>query len=114
MNAMNLTLTPRAAAHVRRWLDGRDLRLRVKTTGCSGYAYVVEPSGGTTDADSLIESHGVRIVVDRASLVFLMGTEVDYVREGLNAAFQFHNPNVTATCGCGESFSVASATESAG
>jgi iron-sulfur cluster assembly protein len=110
---IGITLTPRAAAHVRRWLGGRDLRLRVKTTGCSGYAYVVEPSESIADADSLLECEGVRIVVDRVSLPFLRGTQVDYVREGLNAHFEFRNPNVTATCGCGESFSVADAAGSA-
>lgn len=114
MNTPSITLTPRAAAHIGRWLGGRDLRLRVKTTGCSGYAYVVEPCAGTSEVDSLIVSEGVRIVIDRASLPFLLGTQVDYVREGLNATFRFHNPNVTATCGCGESFTVADATESAG
>jgi iron-sulfur cluster assembly protein len=111
---MNITLTPRAAEHARRWLAGRSLRLRVKTTGCSGYAYVVEPAEDTREEDTLIESEGVRIVVDRSSLPYLLGSEVDYVREGLNASFQFHNPNVTATCGCGESFTVASAAGSEG
>jgi len=109
---MNIRLTPRAAEHARRWLDGRSLRLRVKTTGCSGYAYVIEPDNGTSDDDTLIESEGVRIVVDRRSLPYLLGSEVDYVREGLNASFHFNNPNVTATCGCGESFTVAPAATS--
>ena len=111
---MNITLTPRAAEHARRWLDGRSLRLRVKTTGCSGYAYVVEPADAAAEEDTLIESQGVRILVDRQSLPYLLGSEVDYVREGLNASFQFNNPNVTATCGCGESFTVAPASVDAG
>jgi len=111
---MNITLTPRAADHARRWLDGRPLRLRVRTTGCSGYAYVVEPADGASPEDTLIESQGVQILVDRKSLPFLLGSEVDYVREGLNASFQFRNPNVTATCGCGESFTVAPAATAEG
>jgi iron-sulfur cluster assembly protein len=106
---MSITLTERAASQARRWLGDRDLRLRVKTTGCSGYAYVLEPADTVGADDEVTESQGLRVVVDRKSLLFVRGTEVDYVREGLNAAFQFHNPNVAATCGCGESFTVATA-----
>ncbi len=112
-DVVGITLTPRAAAHVRRWLGGAEVRLRVKPTGCSGYAYVIEANAGTNAADRRLESEGICIVVDPTSLNLVRGTQVDYVREGLNAAFQFHNPNVTATCGCGESFTVAASPDSA-
>lgn len=105
----DITLTTRAAEHARRYLAREGaaaaLRLKVKATGCSGYSYVVEPAAAIGADDEVFESHGVRVVVDRASLPFLVGTEVDYAREGLNAAFRFQNPNAKASCGCGESVS---------
>lgn len=104
---MAVTLTERAARHVRRHLsEAAGVRLAVRTTGCSGYAYVVEPVAEIGAQDRVFECHGVRIVVDDASLAMLDGTEVDYAREGLNEGFRFENPNVKATCGCGESFSL--------
>ncbi len=103
---MAITLTERAAAHVKRHLAGEALRLGVKPTGCSGYMYVVQPSLGATPQDQVFESHGVRLVVDNESIPYLDGTEVDFTREGLNEGFRFKNPNVAATCGCGESFSL--------
>lgn len=106
----NITLSDRAAEHVKDFLnkDGRGLGLRVgvKTTGCSGYQYVVEAAQSTGEQDEVFESKGVKIFVDKLSLPFLRGLEMDYVREGLNEAFQFSNPNTRDTCGCGESFSV--------
>ncbi|MGE0387031.1 MAG: HesB/IscA family protein [Gammaproteobacteria bacterium] len=104
-----VTLTERAAEHVRRFLGkqaGAGLRLKVKTTGCSGYSYVVEMADAPADNDEVFESRGIKLMVDRASLPFLVGTEVDFAREGLNAGFRFQNPNAKATCGCGESFNV--------
>jgi len=107
---MAITLTERAARHVQGFLAreaGADaLRLAVKPTGCSGYAYVVEPVSGSGERDQVFDCHGVRVVVDDQSLRYLDGTEVDFTREGLNSGFRFNNPNVAATCGCGESFSV--------
>ncbi len=107
---MDITMTERAAAHVKRVLSGREgavgLRVGVKTTGCSGYAYVVEAANGVGEGDRVFESNGIKVVVNEKSLPFLAGTEMDFVREGLNAGFKFHNPNIKATCGCGESFSV--------
>lgn len=107
---MGITLTERAADHVRRFLatrgEGRGLRVGVRKSGCSGWAYVVEPAGEAAESDAVYESHGVRIVVRKDSLSFLEGMELDYVREGLNEGFRFNNPNVTAACGCGSSFSV--------
>ena len=107
---MTITLTERAARHVQKQLalapGAQGLRLSVKPTGCSGYAYVVKAAETITPEDTVVEAHGVRLVVDRGSLLFLDGTEVDFAREGLNEGFKFNNPNVKATCGCGESFSV--------
>jgi iron-sulfur cluster assembly protein len=80
--------------------------LGVKTVGCSGLAYKVDYADAVEPTDLKFESHGVTLVVDPQSLPALDGLEVDYAREGVNAAFKFNNPNVKASCGCGESFSV--------
>jgi iron-sulfur cluster assembly protein len=106
---MAITLTERAAQHVQRFLtknDGNGLRVAVKPTGCSGYMYVVQPAREILEHDQVFVSQGVQLVVDAESLKFLEGTEVDFTREGLNEGFKFTNPNVKATCGCGESFSL--------
>lgn len=107
---MAVTLTERAARHVHKFLATAEgssvLRVGVKPTGCSGFAYVVQPASGAGAHDQVFESHGIQVVVDDQSLAFLDGTEVDFAREGLNERFTFNNPNVAATCGCGESFSV--------
>jgi iron-sulfur cluster assembly protein len=78
----------------------------VKKTGCSGYAYVVDYADAVAADDVVFEQGGVRIVVDAESLALIDGTEVDFVKQGLNEAFKFRNPNVKGECGCGESFSV--------
>ncbi len=105
---MTINLTERAAEHVKRFLAGKSdlLRVGVRKTGCSGYSYVVEPADGVSEDDQVFESNGVKLVVNRDSLDYLQGVELDYVREGLNEIFKFNNPNVKATCGCGESFTV--------
>lgn len=106
-----ISLTKRAAEHVRNFLatrgNGVGLRIAVKPTGCSGYQYVIEPAETVSDDDRVFESQGITVVVDDRSLRYLAGTELDYRREGLNESFQFNNPNVAATCGCGESFNIA-------
>jgi len=106
-----ITLTDNAAAHVRSYLDkhggGDSFRIGVKPTGCSGYQYIVETAESIGEEDTTFECKGVKIVVDKHSLDYLAGTELDYIREGLNEGFRFNNPNVAETCGCGESFSVA-------
>ena len=106
----DITLTDKAAEHVKSFLARNDanigLRLATKTTGCSGYQYIVEATEKSTEQDEVFESKGVMIFVDKLSLPMLIGTEMDYVREGLNEEFQFKNPNSQETCGCGESFSV--------
>ncbi|OOO03054.1 MAG: Iron-binding protein IscA [Chromatiales bacterium USCg_Taylor] len=107
---MSIMLTERAASHVKRFLEtkgqGIGLRLGVKPTGCSGYAYQIEAAESVGAEDTVFESNGVTLIVDAKSLPYLSGTELDYVREGLNATFKFRNPNVKDTCGCGESFNV--------
>lgn len=107
---MAITLTERAAAHVVSSLKKRGkgigLRLGVKTVGCSGLAYKIEYADAAEPSDARFQSHGVTVLVDPRSLPVLDGTEVDYAREGLNAAFKFNNPNVKSSCGCGESFNV--------
>ncbi len=106
----DITLTDRAAEHVKIFLakNGTNigLRLTTKTTGCSGYQYVIEAAEQTTEQDEIFESKGINIYVDKLSLPMLVGTEMDYVRTGLNEEFQFNNPNSQETCGCGESFSI--------
>lgn len=107
---MAITLTERAASHVQSSLrkrgKGIGLRLGVKTVGCSGLAYTIDYADDVAGEDVRFESHGVTVLVDPDSLQFIDGTQVDYARSGLNASFQFKNPNVTGSCGCGESFSV--------
>ena len=107
---MAISLTERAAEHVRRHLsrqgDGLGLRIGVKKTGCSGFAYVVNFADTIAANDVVFDSEGVQLVVDREALPLIDGTEVDYVREGLNEAFSFRNPNAAGECGCGESFSI--------
>ncbi|MBC7215776.1 MULTISPECIES: iron-sulfur cluster assembly protein IscA [Extensimonas] len=107
---MSLSLTPAAAQHVARSLAkrgrGLGLRLAVKTSGCSGFAYALEFVDALNADDQCFESHGTTLIVDAKSLPMLAGTELDFVREGLNEGFKFHNPNAKAQCGCGESFAV--------
>jgi len=107
---MAITMTEIAAQHVQRQLDqrgsGLGIRVGVKTTGCSGMAYVLEFVDALDSEDQVFSNHGVRVVVDPKSLVYLDGTEMDFVKEGLNEGFQFSNPNAAGECGCGESFTV--------
>ena len=107
---MAITLTENAAQRVRDYLtkqrDAVGLRVGVSRTGCSGFAYVVDFANEVQSRDRIFESHGVKVIVDADSLELVDGTEVDFGREGLNQSFKFHNPNVKATCGCGESFNV--------
>jgi len=107
---MAIQLTEAAARHVSRYLQrrrkGLGLRMGVKTTGCSGLAYKLEYADEIQPEDVQFESHGVRVLVDPKSLVYIDGTELDFVREGLNEGFKFNNPNVKSECGCGESFKV--------
>jgi iron-sulfur cluster assembly protein len=105
-----IKLTDAAAKRVRTHLDkrgyGLGLRLGVKKTGCSGMAYIVDYADAEAADDVVFEQYGLKVLVARESLPYLDGTEVDFVRQGLNEAFAFRNPNVKDTCGCGESFNV--------
>ncbi len=107
---MAITMTDSAANRVRTFLDNRGtgvgLRLGVKTSGCSGLAYVLEFVDELNEDDEVFEYSGVKVIVDTKSLVYLDGTELDFVKEGLNEGFEFNNPNVDGECGCGESFNV--------
>ena len=107
---MSISLTPAAAERVRTFMANRGkgigLRLGVKQTGCSGYAYVVSYADELGAEDVIFEVSDVKVVVDAESLKFVDGTEIDFVRQGLNEAFKFRNPNVKGECGCGESFNV--------
>ena len=107
---MAVTLTEKAATHVKNFIakrgKGVGLRLGVRTSGCSGMAYTLEFADDFNDSDSQFESFGVKVLVDPKSLAYLDGTELDYVRDGLNEGFKFNNPNVKNSCGCGESFGV--------
>jgi iron-sulfur cluster assembly protein len=107
---MAITLTQAAASRVKQFLDNRGkgvgLRLGVKTTGCSGMAYVIEYADAIEDNDVVFEDQGVKVIVNPKSLAYLDGTELDYSKEGLNEGFRFNNPNVKDSCGCGESFNV--------
>lgn len=107
---MAITLTDRAANHVAAYLarrgKGVGVRLAVQTTGCSGMAYKLEFADAADPQDVRFETNGVQVLVDPRSLVYLDGTELDFVREGLNEGFRFNNPNEKDRCGCGESFRV--------
>lgn len=107
---MGINLTENAAKHVASYLEqrgsGLGIRLAVKTTGCSGLMYVLEPVDEIQQEDLKFSSQGVDVFVDPKSLVYVDGTEMDYVKKGLNEGFEFKNPNVQGECGCGESFTV--------
>ena len=107
---MAVTLTEAAARHVTRYLakrgKGVGVRLGVKTTGCSGLAYKLEYVDEIAPEDMVFEDHGVKVLVDPKSLAYIDGTQLDFVREGLNEGFRFNNPNERDRCGCGESFRV--------
>ena len=108
---MKIELTENAAARVNTMLQQRGsgigLRLGTRPSGCSGFEYVVDYADEIGNSDEVFECNGVKVVVDRGSLPYLNGTVVDYVKMSvLNEGFEFNNPNVKNTCGCGESFSV--------
>lgn len=107
---MTITVTNSAVEHITQQLKSRGqgfgIRVGVKTTGCSGMAYVLEFVDTLEKGDEVFEDQGVKIVVDPKSLVYLRGTQMDYVKHGVNEGFEFKNPNAKGECGCGESFSV--------
>lgn len=107
---MSVTLTDAAARHVTRYLakraKGVGVRLGVRTTGCSGLAYKLEYADEIALEDVVFEDNGVKVLVDPKSMAYIDGTQLDFVREGLNEGFKFINPNERDRCGCGESFRV--------
>ncbi|CAM3796671.1 iron-sulfur cluster assembly protein IscA [Rheinheimera salexigens] len=107
---MAISMTAAAADRVRNFLHNRGkgigLRVGVKTTGCSGLAYVLEFVDTLNEDDQVFEHDELKLIVDGKSLVYIDGTQLDFVKEGLNEGFQFTNPNVDGECGCGESFTV--------
>ncbi|CAD5371971.1 FeS cluster assembly protein [Rubrivivax sp. A210] len=107
---MSISVTPKAAKQIQKALaqrgGGVGLRVAIKTSGCSGYAYALEFADAAVPEDLQFESEGVQLLVSATSLPMIDGTQLDWVREGLNEGFKFNNPNASATCGCGESFKV--------
>ncbi len=107
---MAISLSETAAEHVKSQLEqrgkGLGIRVGVKTTGCSGMAYVLEFVDEIDENDHVFQEHGVSLYVDPKSLAYIDGTEMDFVKEGLNEGFEFKNPNAAGECGCGESFTV--------
>ena len=107
---MSISITPAASERMRHFLattpGAAGVRFGVRRTGCSGFSYVVDLADSVAADDQTLELDGVRLIVDAKSLPLVDGTVIDFQRQGLNAAFVFHNPNATGECGCGESFTV--------
>ena len=107
---MAITMTEAAATHIKRQLSrrgkGQGIRLGVRTSGCSGMAYVLEFVDEVLAEDQVFDHFDVKVYIDPKSLLYMDGTELDFVKEGLNEGFKFNNPNVASECGCGESFNV--------
>ena len=107
---MSVSLTESAARQIKKQLEKRGkgvgLKLGVKKSGCSGYAYALDYADELKEGDAVFEKFGVKVIVQEDDLQFVDGIELDYRKEGINEAFRFYNPNVKGTCGCGESFSV--------
>jgi len=118
MAAPMISLTEAAAERVKALMSKADrpvqgLRVGVRTRGCSGLSYFVEYADAPKRFEDVIEDRGVKIFIDPASVMFLLGTQMDYVEDKLQSGFVFKNPNETSRCGCGESFSVGQPAESA-
>lgn len=107
---MSVKLSSSAINQVKTQLEKRGkgvgMRLSVKKAGCSGFAYVIDFADELQDDDNVFDNNGVKVIINNSDLDFLDGIELDYTREGISEAFRFNNPNVKATCGCGESFTV--------
>ncbi|MCH8865736.1 MAG: iron-sulfur cluster assembly accessory protein [Proteobacteria bacterium] len=107
---MAISLTESAAERVHQYLEARGegigLRLGITATGCSGYSYLINFADEIKTDDVVFEDRGIKIIVDAEALKLIDGTEVDFVKNGLNEAFSFKNPNITGECGCGESFTI--------
>ena len=106
-----VTLTDKAVAHVKKLMERADndiigLRVGIKTAGCSGLQYVVEFASEKKPFEDVITQGGATILIDPSAVMFLIGSEMDWVEEKFSSQFVFNNPNETARCGCGESFTV--------
>ena len=107
---MSIQLTSAALERMQKFMandpNAVGVRLGIKRTGCSGYSYTVELARSVAESDHVFDREGVRVLVAQDTIAFVEGTEIDYQRQGINAAFVFRNPNATGECGCGESFTV--------
>lgn len=105
-----ITLTANAAKHMQAALydrkKGLGMRIGVRTSGCSGFAYMLEFADQLFPGDIEIDERGVTLIINKKDLVYLQGMQIDYAKKGLNEGFEFSNPNERARCGCGESFTV--------
>lgn len=105
-----ITLTQSASDHISEYIrergKGIGIRVGIKTTGCSGLAYIIEPVDEKQKWDNIFQDKGIDIFIDKKSLVYVKGSEIDYIKKGLNTGLEFNNPNVQGACGCGESFTV--------
>lgn len=106
-----LTITESAAERVKVLLEGRKkpsygIRIGLRSKGCSGLSYTLEFADELGPYDELIEAHGVKVLIDPKAVMFLMGSQMDYVEDKLSSGFVFENPNEKGRCGCGESFHV--------
>ena len=105
-NKPPISLTPPAVSHIKLLMDNSDalaLRIGVKKGGCAGMEYTMEYVNEISDADEIVEVDGAKVVIAPTAQMFLFGTEIDYESGLLESGFKFHNPNVSETCGCGES-----------
>ena len=107
---MTINITDTAASYVYNQITergrGLGIRVGVKPSGCTGLSYILEFVDQVSPEDVVFEEHGVKVFVDPKSLIYLDGTELDFVKEGFNSGLEFRNPNVSAECGCGESFTI--------
>lgn len=107
---MPITLTENAAKYIQQQFlkrgKGLAFRIGIKKSGCSGFSYRFDYADEINADDRLFESHNTKIVVDKASFPYLDGSQIDFIKDGLNSSFKFINPNIDNTCGCGDSFSV--------
>tara|TARA_B100001175_G_scaffold20809_1_gene15537 strand:- start:147 stop:470 length:324 start_codon:yes stop_codon:yes gene_type:complete len=107
---MAISLTKSAIDRIKSYSDSTEsdviVRVGVKKTGCNGFAYVINYTSSIEDEDKVFEDHDIKVIVDAESLKLIDGTEIDFMKDGLNEAFRFRNPNISGECGCGESFSI--------
>lgn len=106
-----VAITERAATHIQALLAKREkesvgIKVGIRTRGCSGLSYTIEYADEIGKYDEVIEDKGVRVLIDPKAVMFLIGTEMDFVEEKFKSGFVFNNPNAKGTCGCGESFNV--------